>query len=189
MAKLPEITEATSPEIAESFRKVAESRGWVSNLLRSLAHAPEGLQHYQRLGHYGRYGTDLSEIQRELTIICTVRDVHYGWTHHSALARAIGVTDAQCATIKQGKTPADLGAPERALCEYVFAFSACRGVPDAVLAAMLQHFTPRQVVDVALLSAYYMAAGALIIGLDVEVEGPEMLARELEWQKQRPTDA
>jgi alkylhydroperoxidase family enzyme len=183
MARLPDVDLTVATDIADVFKRVTESRGWVSNLMRALAHAPQALQRYAALGHYGRYGTQLTEVQRELVICATVRGVDYGWTHHSNLARQIGVTDAQLSALKEERVPADLGAAERALCEYVFSFTALRGVPDHVLDGLRQHFTPREVVDVALLSSYYMAAGALIIGLDVELEGPELLATELEWQK------
>ena len=54
-----------------------------------------------------------------------------------------------------------------------------------VLDGLTKFFRPQQVVDIALLSAYYMAAGALIVGLDVEIEGPESIAKELAWQKRQ----
>ncbi|MFI4981510.1 MAG: carboxymuconolactone decarboxylase family protein [Nevskiales bacterium] len=183
MAKLPDIDLDAAPETRAAFAKVAASRGWVSNLMRAMAHAPEALQHYSALGHYGRYGSDLTEVQRELVIVITVRGVEYGWTHHSNLARQIGITGAQLSEIKAGRTPATMGAAERALSDYVFAFSACAGVPDALLKATLAHFSPRQVTDIGLLSAYYIAAGALIIGLSVEVEPKADLQAELAWQK------
>lgn len=183
MARLPAVDLAKNPHIAEVFARVEKSRGWVSNLMRSIAHSPEALQHYSALGHYGRYGTDLTEVQRELTIVVTVRGVEYGWVHHRNLARQIGITDEQLDQIKQGKTPKDFAPAERALCDYLFAYTACKGVDQKTLDAMLKYFSPRQIVDVALLSSYYMAAGALIIGLGVQLEGPELLKTELEWQK------
>jgi 4-carboxymuconolactone decarboxylase len=188
MARLTEVDLTVATDVADVFKRVTESRGWVSNLMRALAHAPEGLQRYAALGHYGRYGTELTELQRELVIVATVRGVVYGWTHHGNLARQIGVSDAQLEALKQGRVPPDFGAPERALCDYVFAFTALRGVSEPVLRGMLEHFTSRQVVDVALLSSYYMAAGALIVGLDVQLESPDMLRTELEWQKKTLAD-
>ena len=62
-------------------------------------------------------------------------------------------------------------------------YSSVRPNTCAPLAEMLKHFEPRQVVDVAVLSAYYMAAGALIIGLGVEIEPPDVLQVELDWQR------
>jgi 4-carboxymuconolactone decarboxylase len=189
MALLPDVDLAKNPDIAEVFARVEKSRGWVSNLMRSIAHSPEALKHYSALGHYGRYGTDLTEVQRELVIVATVRGVPYGWAHHSNLSRQIGISDAQLDQIKQGKTPGDFAPAERALCDYVFAYTACKGIDKKTHDAMLQHFSPRQIIDVSLLSAYYMAAGSLIIGLGVETETPEQLKVELEWQKKTMADA
>lgn len=183
MANLPDIDPTTEPEAAEIFARVEASRGWVSNLMRAIGHAPEGLRHYAALGHYGRYGSALTEVQRELAICATVRGVTYGWTHHSNLARQIGVSDAQLETLRAGQVPEGLAPADRALVEYVFAFTALRGMPADVLATARAHFTPRQITDIALISSYYMAAGALIIGLDVQLEPPAALATELAWQK------
>ena len=183
MARLPDVDLTASPETAKVFERVAASRGWVSNLMKSVAHAPEGLERYAALGHYVRYGTELTELQRELAIVATVRGVEYGWVHHSGLARQSGVTDAQLDAIRQGRTPADLGPAERALCDYVFALTALRGVPDGVLASLHEHFTPRQIVDISMISAYYMAAGTLILGLGVQLEPADVLQIELDWQK------
>ena len=36
-----------------------------------------------------------------------------------------------------------------------------------------------------MISAFYLSAGALIIGFDVELEDPDALHRERDWQRQR----
>src|SRR5918997_1447256 len=123
MAKLPDVDLEKCPDVAESFERVKASRGWVSNLMRSLAHAPEGLQRYAALGHYARYDTDLNEFQRELVICATVRNVHYGWEHHGPLLLQCGATQEQLAVLKRGEVPPGLSEADQALCRYVFAFS------------------------------------------------------------------
>lgn len=182
MAKLEDVDLKANPELADVFAKVEASRGWVSNLMRTVAHAPQGLQHYSRLGHYARYETDLTEIQRELSVVTTVRGVHYGWVHHSGLARQIGITSGQLVEIEAGRVPADLPDAEQALVRFVLAFASCKGVPQATLDALRAHFSPRQILDISLISAYYLAAGAIITGFGVELEGPEILQIELDWQ-------
>jgi hypothetical protein len=39
----------------------------------------------------------------------------------------------------------------------------------------------------SLISAFYLAAGSLIIGFEVELEGPDALQTEQEWQKKQLT--
>lgn len=185
--RLPDPTPESAPDTAAVFARVAASRGWVSNLLTSLGHAPEALARFSALGHYGRYGTELSERQRELVICIVGRTIAYAWAHHAPLALDCGVTEAELAAIKAGQTPEGLGATDRALCDFVFAFTSCGGVPEPVWQAISGSFSTRQATDIAMLSAYYLAAGSLIMGLGVQVEPPEILQIERDWQK-RPRD-
>lgn len=188
MTHLPDAMEHGPPETREAFREVAASRGFVSNLLRSLGHSPQGLSLYTALGHYARYGTALTEIQRELVICGMGRGIPYAWAHHAPMAIQAGLSDAQMAAIREGRTPADLPEADRAVCDFTFAFGTLKGVPDEVWNALNRHFTPRQATDIALLAAYYFAAASLIMGLDVAIEPPELLAKELAWQRE-PRDA
>lgn len=181
---MPRLPDPDSPEVRETFRKVEESRGFVSNLLRSLGHAPEGLQRFQQLGGYVRFETALTEMQKELAICITGRNIPYAAAHHFPLVLAAGVTEAQLDTIRAGKTPSDLGPAERALCDYVFAHTSFAGVPDAVLAELLRHYSPRSVTDIALTAAFFLAAGSLIIANEVTIEPPAMIAAEVKWQRQ-----
>lgn len=181
--RLPDPTPETAPETAAAFARVAASRGWVSNLLTSLGHAPEALARFSALGHYGRYGTDLSERQRELVIVIVGRNIAYAWAHHAPLALDCGVTEAELAAIKAGRTPAGLDAADQALCDFVFAFTSFGGVPEPAWQAVSHSFTTRQATDIAMLAAYYLAAGSLIVGLGVQVEPPTILAIERDWQK------
>lgn len=185
MAKLRDVDLETSPDTAASFKRLQESRGWISNLMRSIAHAPEGLNRFQALGHYARYDAELTEAQKELVICTTVRGVPYGWEHHAPLAKNCGVTDAQLEAIKKGDVPSDLSAPDRAVVRYTLAFSSFKGVSRETTDEALRHFSERQIVDMSLISAFYLAAGSLIIGFEVEVEGPEALKTEQEWQRKQ----
>lgn len=185
MAKLEAVDLKANPDLAEVFSKVEASRGWVSNLMRTVAHAPDGLLQYSRLGHYARYDTDLNEVQRELCVVTTVRGVRYGWVHHSGLALQAGVTSEQLAEIEAGRVPSDLPAPDRALVAFVLEFAAFKGVAQATLDALRKHFNPRQILDIAMISAFYLSAGAILIGFEVELEDAETLQVELDWQSSR----
>lgn len=153
--------------------------------MQTLALAPHGLRPFAALGDYCRFGTLLTEQQREVAIVVAVRDVHYGWANHEPLARATGVTDEQLMLIREGRTPRSLAPAESALCDYVFEISSGRRIPQRVAEAMHEHFNARQIVDIALLTAYYMAVAALVIGLEVPTEGTDTLAIEQERQRAR----
>jgi 4-carboxymuconolactone decarboxylase len=52
MPRLPSLDESSNSELARVFAEIASSRGWVSNVMRALAHAPEGLRLFAALGDY-----------------------------------------------------------------------------------------------------------------------------------------
>ena len=185
MKLIPIAGEAEDSETRAVFERIAASRGWVSNAMRALSAAPEGLKVFSAVGHYGRYGTALSEIQRELTILIVARSVPYAWAHHVPLGLQAGLTQSQIDAIGSGATPDDLPPADRALCDYVFAFLAGKGVAPAVAAALNRHFSPRQVTDISLTAGYYLALGTMLLAFEVEIEPPEVLAIELAWQKRR----
>jgi 4-carboxymuconolactone decarboxylase len=169
-------------DVDATFERIAASHGYVSNLMQTLALAPEGLSAFALLADYTRNKSRLTPLQRELAIVVALRDVHYGWTHHAPLARAAGVTDEQLLLLREGRTPKDLAGPERVLCEYAFEVTAGRRVPLRVAEAVHEHFSARQIVDIALLTAHQMAVAALAIGLEVPMEPAETLAFEQDWQ-------
>jgi alkylhydroperoxidase family enzyme len=168
-----------------TLQQIADSHGYVSNLMQTLALAPRGLAAFAALTTYTRRSSALTERQRQIAIVIAVRDVHYCWTHHAPLARAAGVTDDQLERLREGRTPRDLSSTDRALCEYAFEIAAGRRVPARVAEQMHAHFTPQQIVDIALLVAHSLSVAALALGLDVPMETPDVLQFELDWEQSR----
>lgn len=189
ISKSPALSEQEEADLDATIHRIAEQHGYVSNLLQTLALVPPGLAAFAELATYVRYGSELTELQRILAIIIAVRDVHYGWAHFVPLATAAGVTEEQLALLREGRTPKDLDEPERALCAYAFEVAAGRRVPIRVAEDIHAHFAPRQIVDIALLTAHYISVAALAIGLDVPLEPPETLQFELQWHQQRQAEA
>ena len=178
----PPDTDPATEELTDIFQRIAERQGYVSNLYQLVAHAPSGLRVFAELDNYCRNETALTERQRQLAILVAIRDVHYGWLHHEPLARAAGVTDEQITLIREGRAPRDLEPEDKVICEYAFEIAACRRLPPRVQEVLVSQLTPRQIVDTALLTGFYMAAAAIVIALDVEIEAPEVLAAEQAWQ-------
>jgi 4-carboxymuconolactone decarboxylase len=174
-------------ELEATIQTIAGTHGYISNIMQTLALAPKGLAGFAALSAYTCYGSQLSPLQRELATLIAVRDVHYGWTHHEPLARAVGLTEDQLLRIRDGRIPKDLGPAEQALCDYAFEITAQRRVPQRVAEAMHDNFSPRQIVDIALLTAFSMAVAALALGLEVPLEPAETLKFEQDWQQSRST--
>lgn len=183
--RLPRADETKDPKLAEAYAEIRATRGFVSNAMQGLGHAPEGLRRYAAVGQYVKYETDLPERLRELAILCAARGVEYAWTHHAALAVQAGIPQAAVDDIAAGRDPATLGAPERAIVRFIAELFRPESVSDAAFAELARHFTPRQVTDVAMSAAYYRAFGAMAMAMGVQIESPEVLAKEREWQKGR----
>ncbi len=183
MARLRAVTANTSPETAAVFGEIRASRGFVSNALSALGHAPEGLRHLARFGAYCKYQTDLPERQRELSILCAARGVAYAWTHHAALAAQSGIPAEAIDDIGAGRTPSALPVAEQAIVRYIAELFSPQSVSEAAFAELARHFTPRQITDISMSASYYRALGTLVMAFGVDVEPPEVLKVEQDWQK------
>jgi 4-carboxymuconolactone decarboxylase len=185
MSRLPVVTEKSSTEVAEVFAEIAATRGFVSNALSSIGHAPEGLRHLARLGAYTKYQTDLPERLRELSILCAARGVAYAWAHHSSLAVQAGIPQAAVDDIGEGRVPAALPAAEQAIARYIQEAFSPQSVSSGTFAELARHFSPRQITDISLSATYYRALGTLVMAFGVEMESPAVMKIEREWQKQK----
>lgn len=184
MARLPLPGDKGSPELETALAEIKASRGFVSNALRTLGHAPGGLLHFARVGEYVKYKTGLPEKLRELTILTSARGVPYAWSHHQPLAVQAGIDAGAVQQIGEGKVPPGLPANERAIVAFVMALGDLT-VTDLIMDAMKQHFSPRQIVDIAMSATYYGALGRMVVALGVDVEDPATLQAERDWQKGR----
>lgn len=185
MSRLPAVHEQDSSAVAEVFGEIRATRGFVSNALSSVGHAPEGLRHLARLGAYTKYQTDLPERLRELSILCAARGVAYAWSHHSSLAVQAGIPQSAVDDIGAGRVPDALPANEQAIARYIQELFSPQSVSDATFADLAKHFTPRQLTDISLSATYYRALGTLVMGFGVQMESPEVLQVERDWQKQK----
>lgn len=171
--RLPDADPSQSPALEAAFTAFRATRGIVSNVMRSFAHAPEGLAAIAELGRYCRYGTDLTELQKELVILITGRGVDYAWHHHRPLGLKAGLTEAQLDAIAAGRTPADLPETEAAIADYVFAHRTLAGIPDAVFARLAARLTHRQITDINIIAGYYLCVASSVIAMQVEPDPPQ----------------
>lgn len=161
-------------QLTATYDRIAKTRGYVSNVLKSLSHAPEGLDRFAAFGEYVRYGTALDPRVRELSVLGVARGNAYAWAHHTPHALKAGVTQEELDALSANNLDS-LRKPEQAAIHYVTAFA--RGdVSDETFAELKKHFSDRQITDLTLLAGYFMALGATIGAFRVEHE-PEFPAK------------
>jgi 4-carboxymuconolactone decarboxylase len=177
--------DASSPELAQVLAEIAGSRGIVSNVMRSLAHAPEGLRRFAQLGEYARYRSSLSEREREIVICLVGRNVPYAWAHHAPIAREAGLTDAELDAIRAGSVPPSFAPPEAALARLVLALGPGAPAAEPLFAELRRHLSPRQITDAVLIAGFFVMVATVIGAMDVQLEDGVTLGAEQERQRTR----
>jgi len=119
--------------------------------------------------------TDLDPKLRELVILRATQrcECQYAWVQHVAIARGVGVEEAQIAALECGETPPTL-FDERLYMAFAIAdevLTTCRAT-DHTLALVRNLFSPREVVELVPLIGYFRMICAIMTSLEVEVESP-----------------
>jgi alkylhydroperoxidase family enzyme len=180
MSRLSKADEKQDPVLKETYDQITRTRGYVSNILASLSHAPEGLKRFASLGEYVRYEVKLPGRTRELVILGIARSIEYAWIHHHPHALKAGVTAQELEQLKAGTLAPTLSAAEQAAVRYGQEFADLGNVSDATFAALRQHFSERQITDLTLLAAYFVALGSTINAFRIELEPDSELAKRKE---------
>jgi 4-carboxymuconolactone decarboxylase len=167
MNRLPPVDEKNNTEAAAVFAELTASRGYVSNALRSMGHAPEGLRRFASVGDYARYHTRLSERLREIVIITTARRTPYALGHHVTLGLQVGLIKAEVDSLIAGTVPPTLGPIEAAVVRYVLEFTSGKPVQEATFQALRAVMSPREITDVTIISAYFVALAMVITSMNV----------------------
>jgi len=100
--------------------------------------------------------------------------------HHYPHALKAGVSEEELRQLKAGMLAPSLSAAERAAIEYGQAFARLGNVPDATFAALKLHFSARQITDITMIAAYFVALGSIMNALQVELEPASTLAQRRE---------
>ena len=156
-------------QLTATYDRITRTRGYVSNILMSLSHAPQGLEAFAAFGEYVRYGVDLPARVRELSILGIARGNQYAWTHHHPHAIKAGVTQAELDALESNQLDS-LGAPEKAAIRYAQQFAGGGNVSDETFTELRKHYSDRQITDLTLLAGYFLALGTTIAALRVQLE-------------------
>jgi alkylhydroperoxidase family enzyme len=149
------------PIVKEALAGFARRNIQPSNVIRTIAHSPELLRATLGNALALRHGTNIERRDFELIVMRTAHRVsgEYEAFQHRPLALAAGVTEDQLAAIGgewRGRTL--FNPAQRAMLAYVDAMTHGRNVDDPTFAAMKQYWTPRQIVEITLITANYMTA-------------------------------
>jgi 4-carboxymuconolactone decarboxylase len=178
----PRIAPLTNAELTDEQKVALAPMGErVINIFRTLAHAPKALTRFQQWGAYVlSRRNSLPEREREIVIlrIGYLCKSGYEWTQHVAIGKRSGLTDDEIARIKKG---ADAGwsAPDAALIHASDELHKGQFISDSTWAALGQHFTQKQCMDVVFTVGQYTQVSMILNSFGVQLDEGQTLDPDL----------
>jgi 4-carboxymuconolactone decarboxylase len=173
MARVPYVEEAAHPELAELIGRIRDARrGNLLGLYRLLLHSPALAESWFQHNNAVRWKTELDGRLRELVIlrVCHLNGATYVINQHvPELALAEGLTEAECDALADWRSRS-FTARERAALAYADAMTRDVAVPEAVFAALKDHFSERQIVELTVLVGTYNMQTRVLCALAIDPE-------------------
>jgi alkylhydroperoxidase family enzyme len=164
-------------DLAEADRVIfdnlaAERGGTVGNIYRALAHTPNLLRRFLRLGGELRNKTALDPRLRELAILTVGRltDAQYEFVHHWNIARRVGITREQLEALADFEKSPNFSDHERAVIRYAVEATNNIRVSDATWNALKSFLDTRRLMELVQNVAYYNMVVRILVPVGVELE-------------------
>jgi 4-carboxymuconolactone decarboxylase len=171
MARITEIRDkALLPESFHAvFDAINDSRGGIVGPFPVLLNSPEVAGRISHLGHYLRFDSALSNVERELAILTAAReaDCAFEWAAHVRLAKQAGVRDEAVDVIANRRPSSELPPDEGLIVEYGRQLLRDHRVSPATFDAAKARFGDRGVVDLTALLGYYTMIACALNGFEV----------------------
>jgi alkylhydroperoxidase family enzyme len=142
------------------------------NLFRMLAHSPPVLSGFTKLGGALLQDASLDPRLRELAIVRVglLAGASYEVTKHIAIARVVGVSEAELGAIQSGENRDALGDAARAVIELTDELFGGVRASDAAMARVRRHLDDRQLVELVVTIGYYGLVCRVLETLGVDHE-------------------
>jgi 4-carboxymuconolactone decarboxylase len=164
MDRIPLITiaDGLNDDARSAYDRIVESRGELTRPFQVLLHSPTIAAQVSELGHVIRFGSHLSDADRELVTLATGRSIGcaFVWESHLAAAISAGVRQEAIAALEGG--PRRLGQREEILVAFVDELCSTNAVSDATFAAALDLLGVRGTVDLVSTVGYYTMLGRIM---------------------------
>ena len=160
MPRLPNYTrrQDAPPELRGAWDAVAAERGGsVSGPWGALLASPPLAERGARLGNYVRFGSLLSDAQRETAILAAAREhnARLAWASHVPLAREAGVSEQAIDAIGHSAPLGGLDEEAAEIVRYVRELVGATRVSEAAFRALRARLGERALVELTGLLGYY----------------------------------
>jgi AhpD family alkylhydroperoxidase len=163
---------AADADLAEMLQRIRASRGHVLNIHRVVGLAPKMLRAQAAYARALREESSLPRDLQELLIlrIAQVNDSAYEQSVHRPIAVACGASPDKIAALPDWGASALFDARERAALGFIEQAARSGDVDDAVFAALRDAFSPREIIELTALVAWYVGNSRLVRALRVATE-------------------
>ena len=176
MARIALIDERQHPELGELIGRIRSGRrGELLNIYKLLLHAPRlaatWLEHFNAV----RWQTEIEGRLREMLVIRIAllnRNDYVLRQHVPALAEAEGLSPQECDALADWQRAPFFNGRERAALAFADGMTRGTEVADATFAKVRQHFSERQIVELAVLVGSYNMHNKVFGALRVDLEPP-----------------
>lgn len=181
----PVSLDALTPEQAEVLAPLGKGgvipAGPVLNIFRTLAHAPKALRAFLTWGDYVlSRKNDLPPREREIVILRTgwLCRSGYEWTQHVEIGLRCGLTKAEIPMLKTG-AEAGWGPADAALIRATDDLHVDQFIGEAAWRALLEHFSPKQAMDVVFTAGQYTQVCMMLNTFGVQLDPGQTLDPDL----------
>ena len=173
--------EKSTPEVREMLGRLPSS----ANIFNMMAHAQSCLKPVMKLGGAMLGKLELDAKLRELCLLHAVKleGGEYEWVQHVPIALDLGCSEAQIAALDKGDDGAAcFNAREKAALRFTREVVVDVRASEAALAEARKHLSDREVVELILMSGFYIMLARLTESLGVDTEPPmgSALIRQIE---------
>lgn len=173
MARIPYATTTQFNELMRDIRFPENAA--LTSAFRMLAHAPAIGGSVLRLIYTILAEAELDFGLRELAILRVSQRCHarYAWVEHVAVAKAIGIEDAQIEALESGNAPAGIfNRRERIVLAFTDEVLGSTRVSAHTFAQAQEEFSARELVELLLIIGYFRMISGLLTTLDIELDAP-----------------
>lgn len=149
-------------------------------MLQLVFKSPNVGEAFVRLDAAHLTGLALSPKLRELLILHTAwrTQSEYAWTTHRDIAKSVGVTDAQMASIQQGQLQSfAFNEKEKKLLHFAVCIGASATLSSDDMGAFRQHFSDRELVEIVVVRGFYDTIAMLVSVFALEIDRPSSYDR------------
>jgi alkylhydroperoxidase family enzyme len=146
-----------------------------ANIFRMMAHSPDYLRQYCRLGAAIRFRGELDPVLRELAITRTgiLCEAPYEVVAHKRIGKSVGVTAEQNAALENWKSADCFNEVQRAALAFTDEVVTSRKPTDATLNAIAAKLTPGALIELQLSIGFYIMTSKFLetFGIDMQPMG------------------